>query len=1528
MRVKLAAAALLLLAQTAAAGNKSAGNMTVLGDSPEFSSGSLGAAGGLYALDGAFAGVAHSSSAAVALELESGFYSRMVSAPGSPDYVGTSTGGYALAWGGANPPGTIYEMMVSTWAQADPYMAYYSTDANGYPVENLAPNTSFYNFIFSNYMEGDYSGPASTTAVTLAVAPSSGPFTLEDAGHNTINLSFAGFENPPAVSGTPWLTDSLSMPAARYGQASVVYGSHVFVSGGFNGVAFSSAVYRCAVGPGGALTAWEAAGYLPAARYGHQLLAARGRLYVLGGYDSSGSHAAVWSADISSIGVVGAWSAEAPLPAALYFHAAALAGGKIYVSGGYSSGSGVQGAIYRAPIGDDGVLGAWTSPDALPAPRYSHTMTLLAGRLYVAGGKDGAAARSEVWVTQLDAGGELPLSWSDYTPLPAPRFGHGALAAANRLYIIGGSNGSSAVAQVFQSTVSAALAGLAPWQAYNPLPAARQFPVAEIIGEKLYVFGGSSGSSARDEIFASDISGTQYLVEVSPDASFASAVRSSGWASSPHWRGGGLEPGLQYYFRAKARNWAGVETAYSAAGSTATYPALPGADAWSGVGVDSGTVNWLANGNPAGSTYSVLYSKFQDFSGASSVDTVYTSAALTGLLPTTTYYAKVRVSDAFSRSTRYVDLPPQRTGFDPAMDISSPTMTDNQPDFTDWKGANAFTCDVAFADTGGSGIQKFQVQAATEAGGAAGIVVPWTDAVTGINQDSYAGGWTIPQGVWEAMPEGASNYISVKVFDNSGNYNSFTDLFSLIKDTTPPEIAVAYSTPSVWYTEYPGDVGGLRFGDGLSGLARLQYSVSSNKLFADAAVIPWTDIAGLTPGATYYEPVITYSFNQLANAASNYFSFRAVDVAGSTRTLADAFGIGKNVSGPVVNISTPALAFLSTFTWLSGNTSPTHAHAVLGTEISLRDMASGLYYNGSAFLSGSRAWQDAEDVSSTFTLLLPGLPLLSGRQYQVVARSSDSVGDYSQVFATYTFTFDSQAPSAAVLYPADGSVAYSAAAISGTAADSVSGITSVEVVLRRLSDGKWWKNSVSSWDTVPEPLQAGTTPYWTWNFNAYLRDSLVSGASYYAGVRAADASGPSNYGEFGVSGATFTYADVTPPPATAALAAAQGGASGAITLSWRTAGDNAASGYLLGGAYKIAYSTFTGAQVSTATAQITIATATLTAGATQFVFLTGLSPSVSYYFTLWTADDALNWSLPSNEAVAASGAPDSGSLSGRVTDGAGNPVTGVLVEALGASGAVEGGDYTDIYGNYSIPALNSLYLTIRAVWAAQDIESSVSKERVPNGSAGVNFSLSVSYQLASISGFIPANFLPKAAARPAGFYTTREVNTKTSGAFVELYRKGRRIGAAFAGGNGAFSVPNLLPGTYALRVYNGSDYSRMQTVSLRPGENLIFTPKWDLLNKGRVYAYPNPANTVVNFHFEPSAASFEAEVEVFDISGRLVRKLTNVSNDLVVGGGTKKITWDLSGDKAASGVYLYILRVRDAAAGESEKVIKKFAVIR
>ncbi|HBA59398.1 MAG TPA: hypothetical protein DCZ92_00970 [Elusimicrobia bacterium] len=1534
LRVAAVAVLCLLLAQAAAADEKNgAGGLTVLGDGMEFSAASLGLTDGAATpqiIDGAIAGVAYSSSSAGAAQLESGFYSKMVSLPGTFDYSGASASSFTLNWTAANPLGTSYDVISSSWNNVEPYMVFYSTTGTEAPIQDLYPNTSYYNFILANYMDGDYAGYSSNIGVTQAAAVSSGTFRFEDSGHNALNMSFTAFANPAPVEGEPW-TQPLSLPATSYGLATVIYGSHVFVSGGYTGIYASSAVYRAEItdsGPG----AWQPAGFMPEGLYGHQLVTARGRLYVVGGHSQGAIRAKVWSADISSTGVLAAWESERDLNMPVYFHAAAVTGDWLQVSGGYTTGLPAW-TIQSAQFDGVGSLGPWDSAtNHLPEPRYAHSMTLVGGRLYVAGGRDSVAARSNVWVFELEPDGELSGANYTYTPLPAPRYGHTAIAAANSLYIIGGNNGSAAQSSVFVSTVSAAVTANAPWAGYPPSGlAATQFASGVSLGGSLFVLGGSNGTSARSAIYTSRPGGTGYFVQVSSDPAFAVDVHSSGWIRDYRWNFSGLAPAVLYYARARSANRLGLATAFSESASAVTYAAIPGTAAWTNIYVTTATAHWLQAGNPDGTLYEVQCSTAADYSG-----TVPSASGVTGfqaevypLLPNSTYYARVRVQDSASGASRYIDLPQFKTGFDAALDSTDPAIRDEMEPNADpvWRSTNVPVYKYRFDDAqaNDSGVSYFEVMAATDTGGLTGIVHAWTQVAGGINQAHYEQDWALPWGVWDSLKEGASNYISVRVTDNAGRGAISIDAFSVLKDTTPPQLEVSYSTPAAWYITYPGDIDGLHFTDGPSGLFRLQYSVSDKSNLAAADVIGWTEISTqtMTANATFYDPVIVYNFDQLANGVSNYFSLRACDVAGSTYTRVAAFAIAKNVAGPVVSISTPGYtpAYLSTFTYVSGNSQPTNNNDVLGTEVSIRDLTGGNYYDGTGFLAGTRVWFDAQDAASTFTYAFAGIGLVSGRQYQLAARSSDTAGDYSQAFATYTFRFDTDAPVAQITSPLDGET-FSGSSISGTA-DDVSGIGSVEIALKRLSDAAWWNGS--SWAASTTAVTAGNSGTWGWSFPPYLRDTLAHGGQYYATARAADRTAPANTGNFFVYGATFTYADITVPPQTLALTASDGGRVGTVRLTWLASGDNGyTSGYLVAGTFKIAYSTYSGADLSTASAQVTITTTVVTAGTTQHYIVDGLVPGASYYFRLWTADDVPNWSAASPEGVGEASLLNSGALTGSVYDASTQPVTGVLVEALGLTGAVEGSDFTDVFGAYSLSALESPVLTVRAVWAAQDIESSVSKDEVPNGAGGVDFRLSVTYQLAAISGVIPAGYLPRGLSFGAGrSYSTRAVRPEAaSRPFAEIYRRGRCIGVAYTDAAGSFEVPNLLPGTYSIRVYNGSDYSLMRTVTLRPGERLIFTPEWELLNKDKVYAYPNPAGAVVHFHFETLPANAEAQVEVFDITGRLIKTLRDITPDAP----GRKLTWNISRDSVASGVYLYILRVRSGSAVKS--VVKKFAVIR
>ncbi|HOW90156.1 MAG TPA: hypothetical protein PL037_07720, partial [Elusimicrobiales bacterium] len=531
------------------------------------------------------------------------------------------------------------------------------------------------------------------------------------------------------------------------------------------------------------------------------------------------------------------------------------------------------------------------------------------------------------------------------------------------------------------------------WRTYEPLPGVRQFHALENIGGKLCVLGGSSGSLADPKVFVSTFAGTEYYAQAADNTGFAGAVDSA-WAPDHSWRPSGLVPDTDYYFRARSRNWAGRETAYSNYLTTHTYAAVPAVSTWSAVYQSSAVVSWGKNGNPGGVKYYCEISSYTDYSFVNSYTGLADYAEFSSLTPSTTYYARVRAVDSLLRMTAFLELAPFRTLFDAALDVSSPTVTDNQAGLASWRKDNSALYDVDFADAGGTNLSSFSVRAATDPGGAGGILTPWTLAADGIGQAEYTADWALPLSVWNAIQEGVTAYISVRVEDNVRNSTEVADVFYVLKDTTPPSLSLSYVPPSGWVIEYPGPVSSAAFSDLVSGLSSIEYSASANKGSGDGGVISWTAIASVS-GYSVFTATWSYDFSRLANGASNYFSLRATDLAGneSAEVGIDTFTIMKNVSGPVVSISTPSYAFLSTITYISGYNTETDGRPVVGTELSVRDRTAGLYWNGSAFLSGSRVWHVA---AGTYPFVLNvSLPLTDGHRYEAAARSSDTAGDYS-----------------------------------------------------------------------------------------------------------------------------------------------------------------------------------------------------------------------------------------------------------------------------------------------------------------------------------------------------------------------------------------------------------------------------------------------------------------------------------------------------------------------------------------------------
>ena len=101
-----------------------------------------------------------------------------------------------------------------------------------------------------------------------------------------------------------------------------------------------------------------------------------------------------------------------------------------------------------------------------------------------------------------------------------------------------------------------------------------------------------------------------------------------------------------------------------------------------------------------------------------------------------------------------------------------------------------------------------------------------------------------------------------------------------------------------------------------------------------------------------------------------------------------------------------------------------------------------------------------------------------------------------------------------------------------------------------------------------------------------------------------------------------------------------------------------------------------------------------------------------------------------------------------------------------------------------------------------------------------------------------------------------------------------------------------------------------------------------------VYPYPNPMNTHTTFAFRVEGGSDDAlrdfRLRIYTLAGRLVRELDERALEQPLSVGWNTLRWDgrdADGDRVATGVYLYRVRI-DGADSTFEGDVEKVAVIR
>ncbi|MBL8918464.1 MAG: hypothetical protein JNJ54_06355 [Myxococcaceae bacterium] len=235
---------------------------------------------------------------------------------------------------------------------------------------------------------------------------------------------------------------------------------------------------------------------LPAAlaREGLGAVAVQGRVYLVGGRNSTAAYNDVQYASILSDGSLGPYSAGASFSIGRDRHAVVSYRGWLYVIGGRDQALAPLSDVQRAAINTNGSVGTFTPTTPLTSPRHSLTAVAHDGWLYVIGGASNGNRLAIVEAAPINADGSLG-SFSARTALPGARSEHASFAAGGFLYVLGGTVGF-AVDDVLYAPISAG-GLLGPFQVTKSFQSARRGLAVATLAGRVYVTGGLDDNSAE-----------------------------------------------------------------------------------------------------------------------------------------------------------------------------------------------------------------------------------------------------------------------------------------------------------------------------------------------------------------------------------------------------------------------------------------------------------------------------------------------------------------------------------------------------------------------------------------------------------------------------------------------------------------------------------------------------------------------------------------------------------------------------------------------------------------------------------------------------------------------------------------------------------------------------------------------------------------------------------------------------------------------------------------------------------------------
>lgn len=248
---------------------------------------------------------------------------------------------------------------------------------------------------------------------------------------------------------------------------------------------------------------WASGGSYPITIAHPTVFVTKNRVYSFGGYSGPTTDATTatirtaYTAVINTNGTLGAWAATTSFPINFACGAAIVTKGYVYIFGGQSTmafypdtnGETVLNSAYMAKINEDGTIGTWTKTTNLPFANSRGFFVVVKNFVYMLGGYNGTAERSNVQRAPINSDGTIG-SWSSSSSLPAVVSTETGTISVTKTYV------HVCRATVRYSAVINADGTLGAWSTYNSGvmgPGLSGYAYAAVVStqKRTYAIGGS-----------------------------------------------------------------------------------------------------------------------------------------------------------------------------------------------------------------------------------------------------------------------------------------------------------------------------------------------------------------------------------------------------------------------------------------------------------------------------------------------------------------------------------------------------------------------------------------------------------------------------------------------------------------------------------------------------------------------------------------------------------------------------------------------------------------------------------------------------------------------------------------------------------------------------------------------------------------------------------------------------------------------------------------------------------------------------